>query len=114
MVGDARRHGDAGGRSRTRGDRFWPGEQEAILENFPDGWSLDEINLPEKFIAIRHEGDVRRMNIGYESAGSPILSIAEGPDGRIHGSTGHPLRFYTYDTQADTFVHRGLWTLSDT
>ncbi len=87
------------------------GEQEAVLDNFPDGWSLDEINLPEKYVEINEAGTVRRLEIDYESAGSPILSIAEGPDGRIHGSTGHPLRFYTYDTQADTFVHRGLWDL---
>ena len=88
------------------------GSQEAVLDNFPDGWSLDEINLPEKYVEIREAEKVRRLAIDYESAGSHILSIAEGPDGRIHGSTGHPLRFYTYDAQADTIIDRGLWDLS--
>ena len=88
------------------------GSQEAVLDNFPEGWSLDEINLPEKFVEVREAGTVRRLEIDYESAGSHILSIAEGPDGRIHGSTGHPLRFYTYDAQADTIIDRGLWDLS--
>lgn len=87
------------------------GIQEAVLDNFPDGWSLDEINLPEKFVQVSEAGTPRRLEIDYESAGSPILSIAEGPDGKIHGSTGHPLRFYTYDPEADAFTHHGLWDL---
>ncbi len=88
------------------------GSQEAILDNFPDGWSLETINLPEKFVEVSEAGTIRRLDIDYESDGSHILSIAEGPDGKIHGSTGHPLRFYTYDVEADTFIHRGLWDLS--
>ena len=88
------------------------GSQEAVLDNFPDGLALEEINLPERYVDVREAGTVRRLDIDFESAGSHILSIAKGPDGRIHGSTGHPLRFYTYDVQADTFIHRGLWDLS--
>ena len=74
------------------------GEQEAILENFPDGWSLDEINLPEKYVEINQAGTLRRLEIDYESAGSPILSIAERSgwqDPRIH-RTSAPVLYVRY------------------
>lgn len=85
------------------------GSQETIFRDFPDGSVIETIDVPERQATIRtKDGFVRRLAFSYDSEGSYIQSIVLGPNGRIYGSTGHPLRFFAYDPIADRFINRGL------
>lgn len=52
--------------------------------------------------------ETRTVAFDYESEGVPVFSLAEGPDGRIYGSTGAPLRFFRFDPAAKEFSDWGL------
>ena len=84
--------------------------QGAVFKDFPDGRKIKEINIPEKWVTIKQpkSGKVERLTFDYQSEGSHILSIILGPDGKIYGSTGHPLRIFCYDRVKDTFTNNGL------
>jgi streptogramin lyase len=84
------------------------GDQETVLTDFPDGRRIQAIDVPEKWVEIREpDGAVRRLTFDYASDGAYIASIALGPDGRIYGGSGHPLRVFAYDPVTDRFTHHG-------
>jgi outer membrane protein assembly factor BamB len=90
------------------------GSQSAVLRNFPDGWQLEEVNLPEKWALVRKPDRDEPVHIrfDYETAGSHVMSLVKGPEDVLYGSTGHPLRLYTFDPKAEELSHRGLMGLN--
>jgi len=86
------------------------GAQESVFRKFPDGSQIEKIDVPEKRLEIRPAKGrrIRRLTFDYKSEGSHILSLTLGPDDRIYGSTGHPLRVYRYDPETDSMTHDGL------
>ena len=90
------------------------GSQESVFRDFPDGRRIEEIDVPEKWMSIRDpkSKQVRRVTFDYASEGSHILSLVLGPDARIYGSTGHPLRILRYDPAKDAFTNNGLLTFN--
>ena len=89
------------------------GSQGALFRVFPDGSRILGLDIPEKQLAIRtKDGKTRRLTFDYRSEGSYILSIIGGPDGRLYGSTGHPLRVYCIDPETGETTNRGLLNYS--
>ncbi len=80
----------------------------------PDGWTLQTLSMPGRYVrAIDPDRQTVEIEFEYEAAGARIHALAAGPDGRIHGTTGHPGSIWAYDPQADRFeVHNpvgGRW-----
>jgi streptogramin lyase len=84
------------------------GSQETVLAEFPDGRRIQRIRVPEKWVEIREQdGTVRRLTFDYASAGAHVQSLVLGPNGKVYGCAGHPLRLFAYDPAADRFEHHG-------
>jgi dienelactone hydrolase len=66
---------------------------------FPDGRELVAHNLPERWMLIRdsRSGTEKKIAIEFRSGGAGISTLALGPDGKIYGSTMHPMHFFSYD-----------------
>jgi streptogramin lyase len=84
------------------------GWSSAILSPFPDGRKIKAIDVQDKWMDLEEkDGTVRRLTFDYPSEGAEIMSLVLGPDGKIYGATGQPLRVFAYDPVADTFTNHG-------
>jgi len=84
--------------------------QGSIEPGFPDGSEIAIFDLPERFALIDEvDGTPRPLTYDYSVAVGPIVySIAAGSDGKLHGSTGHPLRVYAFDISSGEFTDHGI------
>jgi hypothetical protein len=66
---------------------------------FPDGQELVEYNLPERWLAVKDKktGLEKKIQILFQSGGAAISTLTVGPDGKIYGSSMHPMHFFRYD-----------------
>jgi hypothetical protein len=66
---------------------------------FSDGRKLAAYSLPEKRFTIEdpRNNSRKEMNIRFQSGGAAITSLVLGPDGKIYGSSSHPMHFFAYD-----------------
>lgn len=73
----------------------------SIHRSFGDGSRLISFDLPGRRLEIADEtGSVRHVAFDYVSEGTEITSLVAGPDGKIYGSTSHPMHFFVYDPQS--------------
>jgi len=114
------------GKAGTRRYRLAGGRAEALSEGqvapraetgvigwgqktgvFPDGRKITAYNLPEKYLEIEIPGKdgaaaaKRRLPLAYKSGGSQVTSLVVGPDGRVFGSSAHPMHFFVFDPGRD-------------
>lgn len=66
---------------------------------FPDGRQLVDYNLPERWLTIKDPKTAaeKKIEIKFRSGGAAISTLALGPDGKIYGSSMHPMHFFRYD-----------------
>jgi hypothetical protein len=75
----------------------------SMLADFPaPGGKIVEFSLPEKFAVVELDGKTQRITFDYESSGAGISSLVAGPDGKIYGSTNHPMHFFVFDPAGST------------
>ena len=79
-------------------------------DTFPDGSCLTRINIPDRELFVQDAGaaEPREVRFDYESTGVKIYTMVAGPDGRIHGATGIPLRVWSFDPATGERWNRGL------
>ncbi|MBT4815825.1 MAG: hypothetical protein HON70_09010 [Lentisphaerae bacterium] len=89
---------------------IYTGSQEYVQCHFPDGSLIEELDLPERSALIRDAGagQTRALTFSYATEGSHVISLGAGPDGSVCGTTGHPLRLYAYDPDADAMTNHGV------
>lgn len=76
---------------------------------FPDGSRIANISVPNKVATILNlDGSEHSIEFHYDSAGRAIYSVETGPDGKIYGSTGIPLRFFRFDPETGEMDNWGL------
>src|SRR5690625_2627958 len=77
---------------------------------FPDGSKLLSINAPNKTMIIRDAGKSadREVSFSYKSSGVRIYGVTGGPDGKIYGATGIPLRVWQLDPKTGKIENWGL------
>lgn len=76
---------------------------------FPDGSKIKNINVPSKVATIVNlDGSEHEIRFEYDSAGVATYSVEAGPDGKIYGSTGIPLRFFRFDPESGQMDNWGL------
>lgn len=76
---------------------------------FSDGRILKHYNLPERWLEIEdpRTKKTQRITFDYQSDGAQITSLAAGPDGRVYGSTAHPMHFFAYTPDKNTLEDWG-------
>ena len=67
--------------------------------SFADGRKLAGYSLPERRFTVEdpRNGSRKEIDIRFQSGGASITTLALGPDGKIYGSTLHPMNFFAYD-----------------
>ena len=68
--------------------------------SFPDGRRLKAYHLEDGWLEIHDPktGQTRRLVFTYQAVGGMgFTSLAPGPDGKLYGSTCHPMRFVCFD-----------------
>jgi hypothetical protein len=80
----------------TRARRFH--NKEAPL---PDGRRVT-CHLPERRLVIAAAGQepAREIELKFHSGGAIITTLGAGPDGKLYGSTAHPMHLFSYDPVA--------------
>ncbi len=76
---------------------------------FPDGSTI-RLNVNDRQLSVFESGreEPRVVSFNYQSDGVPIYNIIAGPDGKVYGSTGHPMRVWCFDPHDGQFWDRGL------
>jgi len=69
----------------------------------PDGRIVNTFDMLEKYMEIYDPatGLTRRLQFDYESEGSMIRVLTQGPDGKVYANSSHPSRFISYDPATD-------------
>lgn len=71
------------------------GSQFLYQGKLSDGREITDLDVPKKTYRLKEaDGNVQDISFSYPSSGARISSLALGPDGRVYGSTGHPLQFF--------------------
>jgi outer membrane protein assembly factor BamB len=75
-----------------------------------DGSFFSNLSVPGRRVSINDAGadKPREILFDYQCAGRPIYSIVGGPDGKIYGATGIPLRVFCYDPATGKTQNWGL------
>jgi len=88
--------------------------QGLFHRDFPNGMKLKTCDLVEREMTIEDPktGQVRTLAFDYRSEGAHLMGLATAPNGTICGGTTFPMRFFSYDPVADTWINRacqGQW-----
>jgi hypothetical protein len=72
---------------------------ETVHRAFPHPWVLLEMSLAEKEVVLldQSSGQSFPVRLSYETDGADLSPLVAGPDGRIYGTSNHPLQLYRYD-----------------
>jgi streptogramin lyase len=80
------------------------------VDTFPDGTRFTDVDVHNRAMSILDRGASlpRRVAFDYQSPGPRIFSMTAGPDGRIYGATGLPLRIWRFDPASGEMKNWGL------
>lgn len=66
--------------------------------DFGDGSAIVHADVDSRSMTIREkDGSLRTVSFDFVSGGLNFTSLGAGPDGKVYGSTSHPLRFVEVD-----------------
>ena len=88
-----------------------PGEAVLTRTNtFPDGSCYTYVEVADRIMHILDAGadKPREVHFDYKSTGVNIYTIIAGPDNRVHGATGIPLRIWRFDPDKGQMQNRGM------
>jgi len=80
------------------------------VDTFPDGSRFVDVDVHNRAMSIQAAGAAgpQRLAFDYKSPGPRIYSMAAGPDGKIYGATGLPLRIWRFDPATGEMTDWGL------
>lgn len=75
-----------------------------------DGSFFSNLSVPGRHVSVTDAGAAapRLVSFDYHCAGRPIYSMIAGPDKKIYGATGIPLRVFCYDPSTGKIRNWGL------
>lgn len=79
-------------------------------DTFPDGSRYTGVNVMDRMMHILDVGadEPRVVTFDYESTGVNAYTIIAGPDDKVYGATGIPLRIWQFDPETGALTNRGL------
>ncbi|MEG1381381.1 MAG: hypothetical protein RSC73_03970 [Ruthenibacterium sp.] len=71
-------------------------------------------DLPEGKAVYLHPvtGEETTLSFHYQTAGADMSPLTLGPDGKIYGTTNHPIQFYSFDPKTEKITLHGKLPLS--
>ncbi len=77
-----------------RASLYWLNQRHAL----PDGTTITNLSLRERrFLWHGPDKIEQSVAIGYETEGASIASLTTGADGKLYGSTDHPMEMWSFD-----------------
>lgn len=75
-----------------------------------DGSSFSAVSVPNKTAMVLDVGatEPREIHFDYSNAGVRIYSMVAGPDDKVYGATGIPLRVFRFDPKTEQVDNWGL------
>jgi len=82
---------------------------DAIHCPYPEHPEILRQDLVDHSLTYRHPetGEAVTVSLEYDVAGAELSPITLGPDGKIYGTTNHPIQIFTYDPASDTLINYG-------
>lgn len=82
---------------------------DAIHCPFAEHPEITELDLAEHSLTYRHPDtrEIVTLSLDYEVEGADLSPITAGPDGKVYGTTNHPIQLFTYDPRTDKLVNYG-------
>lgn len=82
---------------------------DAIHCPFAEHPEIIESDLVEHSLTYRHPDteEIVTLSLDYEVDGADLSPITAGPDGKVYGTTNHPIQLFTYDPKTDSLVNYG-------
>lgn len=73
-----------------------------VHRQLPGEWEVTRHSLSERVLILKHRktGQTKTIPLSYVSEGASLSPLFLGPDGNIHGTSNHPLHFYTYEPES--------------
>lgn len=70
-----------------------------IHRQLPGEWKVISHSLSDYELKMQHDQtkQLKSIKLHYVSEGAALSPIVLGPDGKIYGTSNHPLHFYNYD-----------------
>jgi len=83
------------------------GTQNLFHSDFPDGKKIQRLDLINRKLIIEDPktNTEKEVSFDYTSDGGWTMGVAVSPDGKLSGGTSFPMRFFSYDPKADTWVN---------
>lgn len=79
-----------------------------IHQPTPSRWRVVDLDLADhRLVLADPEGNHRDVRLEYVSVGARLSPFTATPDGRIVGTTNHPLRLYAYDPDSAAVTDHG-------
>jgi len=106
--GEARKIGQKPGIQKKR---IITSSQGLFHNEFPDGKRLQSCDLVKRVLTVEDPKTkkVRKLSFDYHSEGAHVMGLAVAPNGTICGGTAFPMRFFSYDPQADEWTNRACY-----
>jgi len=78
---------------------------------FPDGTRMTRCDLVDRVLEVEDPKTRKTREVAFEytSDGAHLMGLAVAPDNTICGGTAFPMRFFSYDPQADEWTNRAAY-----
>ena len=82
---------------------------DAIHCPFREHPQILEQDLVDHRLVYRHPetGKETTLTLSYDVAGAELSPITAGPDGKVYGTTNHPIQIFTHDPETDSLTNYG-------
>ncbi len=102
-------HALSGGEATPVDEPAAPAQEPSDLI-YPDGSRVARVSIHDREAAVQDAGSAtpRELQFTFNSPGVNIYSMIAGPDGKIYGSTGNPLRVWCFDPATGEMWDKGL------
>ncbi len=91
--------------AKSVGNIGWGNTQFSL----PDGRRIAAYSMPDRYLKVYNPEtkETKTITFDYKSIGASITSLAAGPDGNVHGSSCHPMHYFTYAPATDSITDHG-------
>ncbi|TLS52060.1 hypothetical protein FE782_11880 [Paenibacillus antri] len=75
----------------------------------PAPWDVESVDLAEREVVVanRENGKRKTIRLHYRSDGANVSPLTLGPDGRVWGTSNHPLQLFAFDPDAGKTTNYG-------
>lgn len=90
--------------------------QDLFHRQFTSGKLLKQLDTVAKFMVISDPKtqEEKRLTFNYQSEGAHIMGMCAAPNNTMCGGTAFPMRFFSFDPKADTWINQEAFSQFNT